>query len=266
MKTIRRGGGRACAAGVALLPWLAAAGVAIAAEPDYAALIDMAGRQRMLSQRTVKAYCQVGQSVTTDVSRRQLTGAVARFDRQLAELRRRVPGGEAEKAVARLGSLWAPFRRIALGPPAVEGARRLAERDDAIAAAADALVAILQEAAGTSQARLVNLAGRQRMLSQRLAKLYMLRSWGIDSEAMALAADSAADEFTGALEILRAAPENTPAIEHELAAVALQWEWFRTALALAGARSYRLVVADASESILNSLELVTELYATLGRR
>jgi hypothetical protein len=135
-----------------------------------------------------------------------------------------------------------------------------------VLAAANDFVQVLQDAAGTPQARLVNIAGRERMLSQRLAMLYMLRAFGADSPTLRDDMTAAFDEFSGALTTLRTAPENTPVIERELDAVALQWDWFKNALARQGAESYTYVVADASESILNSMDLITAKYSQLARR
>ena len=240
-------------------------GAVPAAEINYGAAIDAAGRQRMLSQRIVKAYCQIGLKVMPEVSRSQLTGAVRRFDAQLVELARITPNAATREAFARLSKSWRPFRGIALGPVGPNGARALATRSEAVLGAAHELVLVLQEAAGTPQARLVNIAGRERMLSQRLAKIYMLRAYGVDSPAIREDMATTSNEFAGALATLRSAPENTPVIQRELDAVALQWEWFKSALALQGAESYVYVVADASESILNSMDLITAKYAELAR-
>lgn len=239
---------------------------AAASSIDYGAAIDTAGRQRMLTQRIVKAYCQVGLQVTPDVSRAQLAEAIKRFDQQLGELTKQAPNAAAHRSLVRVKTLWTPFRRIASGPISRDGARVLFERDDELLLAAHELVLVLQDAAGTPQARLVNISGRQRMLSQRLAKFYMLRAWGIDSSTIREQFDTASHEFAGALATLRSAPENTPAIERELQAVSLQWDWFSSAISLQGAQSFVLVVADASESILNSMDLVTGMYAELARR
>lgn len=242
------------------------ASAASAAPFDYAAAIDSAGRQRMLTQRIVKAYCQVGMQITPQDSRAQLANAVRRFDGQRIALSRSAPNTAARGALARMSALWTPFRRIATGPVSREGARRLVARDEELLRAAHELVLVLQDSAGTPQAKLVNMSGRQRMLSQRLAKLYMLRAYGVESPALGDEIDIASNEFAGALATLRAAPENTPSIEQELEAVALQWEWFAAAIMLEGAESYALVVASASESILNSMDLITGMYVELAKR
>ena len=244
---------------------LAAAGAG-AAEIDYGAVIDVAGRQRMLTQRMIKAYCQVGLAVTPEVSRDQLGRAASRFAEELARLKRGAPNAAVRQAAQRVEKLWLPFHEAVVGPVARDKANRLDTQGESLLKASHELVMALQEAAGTRHARLVNIAGRQRMLSQRLAKYYMLRVWGLDTPAMREEMEAAANEFSGALGTLQSAAENTPAIARELDAVALQWEWFRRALELQGAESYAFVVADASEAILNSMDLVTARYAALGHK
>jgi len=244
---------------------LLSGGVA-AATIDEVQMIDSAGRQRMLTQRIVKAYCQVGLQVTPGVSHAQLVDAIDRFESQLAKLAANVSNAQTRAAVTDVSKLWRGFRQAAGGRVSRDGARVLATRSEALLQASQALVQLLERDAGTAEAKLINTAGRQRMLSQRIAKLYMLRAWGIEAPSIRVDIDAAAEQFSSALATLRAAPENTDAIRRELEAVAMQWEWFRSAIELQGAESYTLVVADASESILNSMDLITAKYAGLARR
>lgn len=258
---------------IVLGAWALACAGAVAAQPaagvgpiDLFTAIDVAGRQRMLSQRIVKAYCQIGLKVTPEASRAQLDDALRLFDRQLAELEKAAPSDAVRQALGRTAALWAPLRRVAAGKVDRDGARWLAQRSEALLQAANEVVNLLQDAAAKPQARLVNIAGRQRLLSQRLAKLYMLRAWRVDSADIRERIDSAANEFSGALALLRAAPEATPQIQAELDAVALQWEWFASAIKLQGTQSFTLIVASASESILHSMDGITALFAEVARR
>lgn len=235
---------------------------AAAASPEAA--VNVAGRQRMLSQRVVKAYCQIGLGVLPRASRAQLREAVALFERQLVDLESAASDAHARDALRALGRAWQPFRALALGPVKSGHARRLHARDGAVLAAAQKMTQLLESAAPATIGPLVNIAGRQRMLSQRLAKIYMLQAWGVDSPGLRQDAEAARAEFGAAQATLRSAPQNTEEIGRELAAVELQWKWFENALSLEGAHAYKLIVADASESILNSMDRITRLYEQLA--
>jgi len=220
--------------------------------------INKAGRQRMLSQRILFTYCQAGLGVMSDVAQQRLSESVALFDLQLAELKGFAPTLEVRDTLAQVEEIWVPFKEIARQPPSREGAKRLLFWNDDLLFATDKVVRLLQDLSDQPYARLVNIAGRQRMLSQRAAKFYMLREWDFDKPSIRDEMERARNEFSGALAALRAAPENTGEILAALNEAELSWTWFDHALTLRGDQSYRLIVADSTEAILVQLDRVTE--------
>jgi Type IV pili methyl-accepting chemotaxis transducer N-term len=248
-----------------LLLLCVAGGQAHAAEPISP--VNRAGEQRMLSQRTVKFYCQVGMEVMPSHSRIQLQDSIARFDANLVALKPvAATSQETAQAFERLVRAWGPLRAATAIPASRESALILARHAEDVLAAAERLTRSMEDASGQPESRAINLAGRQRMLSQRLAKAYMLRSWGVDSAAVREEMDAAANEFNAALALLVARPENTGQINSELQDLALQWEWLQTAVASEGAATYRLIVAEASEAILVAADRITRLYDEVARR
>ncbi|MFN0316767.1 MAG: type IV pili methyl-accepting chemotaxis transducer N-terminal domain-containing protein, partial [Burkholderiales bacterium] len=212
--------------------------VAHASEPMSP--VNRAGEQRMLSQRTVKFYCQTGMDVMPLHSRIQLQDSIARFEANLAALKPvAATTPETAQAFERLAQAWGPLRAAIAIPASRESALVLARHAEDVLAAAERLTRSMEDASGQPASRAINLAGRQRMLSQRLAKAYMLRSWGVESAAVREEMDAAANEFNAALALLMGRPENTGPINSELHDLALQWEWLQTAVASEGAATYR---------------------------
>lgn len=242
-----------------LLAMLAVPAFALAqSQTDLAGAINKAGRQRMLTQRVVKLYVQLGMDVATGQARIQLDESLALMAGQMADLESLARTPAARDALQRLQRARPELHALAQAKPTRAGALRLDAAAEEMLAAADRLAAQLEY--GEPLGRLVNVSGRQRMMSQRLAKLYMLRAWGVALPRLATQIEASQEEFAAGLGRLLRAGENTAEIDRELYAVAVQWEWFKSALALEGIASYSLVVADASESMLRSLERVVDLY------
>lgn len=236
-----------------------------AAEMTLSSAINKAGRQRMLSQRIVKAYAQIAQDVQTADSQEQLDSAIRLFENQLAELLRFNSTPAVNDALEKVALLWSPFKRAAQNPSAQEAIPRLIELNEPLLRAAHQVVVELEKSAGTATARLVNVAGRQRMLSQRIAKFYMLLSMGNKTPGLAENMQQARQEFETALNDLLAAPQNTPQITQALLEVKNQWVVFMRSFRLSEDGQYvPLLVALASEKVLRLMNAITGMYEQLA--
>ena len=109
----------------------------------------------------------------------------------------------------------------------------------------------------------INKAGRQRMLSQRMAKAYFFRQAGVNAVQAGEMLDAAQQEFAKAHEELKAAPQNSGSIRAELALVEQQWFFFQNALSLRDAADRKKAMSDVattSERILEQMDAVVALY------
>ena len=247
---------------------LATPGMADSSELTLVSAINKAGRQRMLSQRIVKSYAAIGLDIHPIASRKQLREAVNEFDSNLDALKVFfVPTPAIRTALDEVGQLWAPYREVALAPVTKAGAQRLLDQDAKLLAAAEKVVRLYQSYAGYSFGRLVNLSGRQRMLSQRITKLHFLRVWGLGVPDSASEMKKARDEFEKAFWELEIAPQNNYEINRELEDAATQWNWFTSAIDQEGdPKAYILIVNDAAESLLSNMDFLTSLYEAEANR
>jgi len=104
--------------------------IASAEIQSVAEAINKSGRQRMLTQRIVRAYSQAGLNVQRPQSEKMLKGAVKLFDEQLAELTAFALTAKLKKRVKVVHKLWPPFKKVATGKVDKAGATRLLETID----------------------------------------------------------------------------------------------------------------------------------------
>lgn len=182
-----------CLAGIIMV---AATPLAAAvSDREWASAINVAGRQRMLSQKMMKELLLVQLGVEPDGNRSQLAATARLF----ADSHRRLSQGDAEQglpvpptaevkaALAAIDDPWKSFSTDLAAAATSGGATpALAKANEDLLRVVAAMVEVYEQAQkaalGTATGKVVNWAGRQRMLSQRMAKEALLVAAGIDAE------------------------------------------------------------------------------------
>lgn len=241
-----------------------------AAPLTVAAALNMAGRQRMLAQRAAKAWLMLGLGTLPAQGRALLDESTARFDTQLAELRAFTPNSAVDPALARLDPEWERYRALLAKAPTRPLALEVYVAGELVQDAAHQLTLAYEKSASTAGERRVNLAGRQRMLSQRMAKFYLFQAWDINARAARMELNWARAEFSSGMHQLYNATHEIPGVRAPLAELDRQWLAYRDALATdrPGPRPVALAaVAEYSEQILTTAERLVALFeqhATAG--
>lgn len=245
---------------------LLAPGAAIPQVVDLNDAINKAGRQRMLSQRLVKTYMALGQKVEASAAENVLNTSMAVFDRQLVELKTFAPAADIKTTYSELEAKWAEFKAALIGTaPSKAAAERVLTLSGQVLQLANKGTVQLEGVSGQPAGKLVNLAGRQRMLSQRMAAFYLSASWGVQAAQSSTEMAKARQEFLAAHEVLKAAPESTAPIKSQLALAETQFAFFEVALKTLQPGTpnpqNQANVFTTSERILQVMDAVTGMYA-----
>lgn len=223
----------------------------VIAAARIAEAINRAGQQRMLSQRLVKLHA-------LGASRTEVAAVAVLLRESLARVEENLGWLESNLSTATYGDLLDAARAgwLALRSALEAGAASLPQLDelaDAVLAQADALVLALQSSGLAAQVGVINVAGRQRMLAQRMAKQALLQA-----EDAAVVETAAA--FEEGMARLAEAPLSTPEIRALLERGEAAWQQLRGAVGKSGQAAGRMKLAAASEELLEVFDRLTEAY------
>ncbi|MDZ4188036.1 MAG: type IV pili methyl-accepting chemotaxis transducer N-terminal domain-containing protein [Hydrogenophaga sp.] len=230
--------------------------------------INKAGRQRMLSQRMGKAWLALVHQTSSANAQLVLDRSMALFDRQHVELKAFAPTPEIRDTYVKLEEAWSNYKATLVGTaPNKAGAASVLEADAKVLALAHQGTVQYETFLNRPVGQLVNVAGRQRMLSQRMAKFYFAAMLPVDAQVASDEIGKSRSEFLNAMDLLRNAPQATDRIRSELKLADGQWFFFDQALKNMQSNNTASKelsnVFVTSENLLSVMDRVTGLYAAL---
>ena len=220
----------------------------------YGEAVNRAGQLRMLSQRMVKLYALMCCRTVPPGSAALLADSVGAVEANLAVLARslsRPTFGDLLDAVARP---WGALRDALRTPAAAARLREVDALAEQVLGQAEQLTANLEVAAFATALHVINVAGRQRMLSQRLAKEALLRA--LLGEGAGPGGTRA--ELEAGFGYLAALPLSNARIADELARAGTAWAEFQAALQHPGTPAGQAGIASSSEALLAHLDRLTD--------
>ncbi len=264
---------------------------ATANDIDFKHIINLAGRERMLSQKMSKEFLLVALGYNKRENLRNLKYSRETFARVLKGLRfgdaelelQSVPDSTINARLTRVEEIWPEFESLLLPGKTENGVTQdsvatIAELRLPLLEAMHAAVNAYEELSNKNTkafslaARLVNIAGRQRMLTQKMSTEYLLIVYGheVQENRKKLAATMATFEksLTGLIAGdpgARIIPAPTPRIRSQLLTVERIWQEFKPMMeaALKGGKIDEDALADMASlnvTLLTEMDNAVDMY------
>ncbi|MEA2048814.1 MAG: type IV pili methyl-accepting chemotaxis transducer N-terminal domain-containing protein [Campylobacterota bacterium] len=224
--------------------------------------VDVAGKQRMFTQRMLKDYAMVGMKNSFGNPLEDLKKIMAEFESASGALKAYTTDKEIQKSITKMEALWQPIQEVLSQEAKKEKVGKLQEDLEALLKVADDTTKLFSKASGKESGEVVNMAGRQRMLSQRMASLYMLKVWGIDDPQFGKKMDKAMDLFKSSLETLQKSQLNTEDINRLLTKVKRSFLFFEM-MNKSKSKFIPTLIYKKSNDILVNMNSVTQAYVAL---
>ncbi len=224
--------------------------------------VDIAGKQRMFTQRMLKDYAMVGMGNTFGNPEEDLKQTSLTFQDHMESLAGYTKNDNVKKSLAKLETLWKPLKEILAETPSKEKVEKLQIDLDTLLKAADDTTKMFAKESGKASGEIVNKAGRQRMLSQRMASLYMLKVWEVHDPQFQTKLDDAMKLFKNSLSELEKSDLNTDEIKVLLAKVKRSFMFFEM-MSKSKSKFVPTLIYKKSNDILANMNSATQSYVAL---
>lgn len=218
----------------------------------------------MLSQRMMKSYLMIGAQIKAYTAQHQLDDSVALFESQFLALRDYAPTKEINAKLDIVEALWLNHREKILAKPRKGDAPPLMNENLTLLNACDDVVKEIEAFSGIESGKLVNISGRQRMLSQKIAKAYVAIYWRVNTPYLKEEFEAAIQLFDESLANLEASDMNTKELQLALNKVRNQWRFSQSGFRLGKDDRYvPTVITVTTDSILRKMNDITGQYESV---
>ena len=224
--------------------------------------VDIAGKQRMYTQRMLKDYAMVGMGNTFGNPDEDLKNITVDFQEHMESLAAYTKSEDVKKSIAKADALWKPLKKILSDVPSKDKVEKLQIDLDELLKATNETANLFAKESGKVSGEIVDKSGRQRMLSQRMASLYMLKVWKIDDPQFKFKLETTMKLFRISHDKLEKSDLNTDEIKTLLAKVKRSFMFFEM-MSQSKSKYVPTLIYKKSNDILVNMNSATQKYVAI---
>jgi hypothetical protein len=230
---------------------------------DGIKLIDIAGQQRMISQRIAKDYLYRGRGIAVDKADAQLKESIRLFKKNQRKLSGMIQDPEIKNLLSFVNMSLDELEGVSKRPFNLNNAQLILDLSESMLEGSQYIVDSIKNALSIKESKIVAEAGRQRMLAQRIAKYYIAYQAGIKDKTTVEQMKKSVDDFSTVHKLLMQNKDNTATINKRLSKVDKLWGVVYKFYLNIEKGGLPFIVFTSTDDITRMMNEITELYVEL---
>ncbi|HIO91392.1 MAG TPA: hypothetical protein EYG68_00925 [Leucothrix mucor] len=249
--------------------------------------INLAGKQRMLTQKMTKEALLIGLKIDIEKNKSNLQSSISLFEKTLLGLQKgdeslgltKTQNKETQQQLTHITALWMTFKPSIKGLISASDTKKLkvvAAKNLPLLREMNKAVNLYEESSGTELSddeiaelgKVINLAGKQRMLTQKMTKELLLIATDIDKSSNRDSLQKTLELFDKTLQGLVSGNDDLglpatkdTAILKQLALVQEHWDKFKPLIEKAEtSKASLLQIAEMNLTLLKEMNAAVKMY------
>jgi len=147
--------------------------------------IDAAAKQSVLTQLILKDYALTGMTCISECpSEKALQNKTRQFDEALEKLKEFNKNSEIKQIISELERAWQPVKQQLKQTPELNKAVELQQQLDTLLVFSYVMSRQLEKISGQKQSQITNISNQKKILTERIAALHTLQTWGLKNDVI----------------------------------------------------------------------------------
>jgi hypothetical protein len=232
---------------------------------EVSKLLEIAGKQRMLSQRIAKDYIYSGKKIATSKATKQLKDSMSEFLKIHNELNSLITDPEIKNILEFVALSSDDFKATSSKQFTVDNAQLILDLSESMLEGNQYIVDSLKKRNKVKEFDMLEKAAKQRMLSQRIAKYYIAYQSGIKDENTVNSMKETVKQFGDNLSQLLKNRENSVKINKKLKEIDKLWKIVHKFYNNIEKGGLPLIVFNTTDDITKKMDELTKLYMLLNK-
>jgi len=230
---------------------------------DAIKLTNIAGRQRMLSQRIAKDYLYIGKDIVASKAKKELEKSIKEFENGQKQLEEMINDPEIKNLLNFVNLSFNELKDTIKKPFNLNNAQLVLDLTESMLEGTQYIVDNIKKKAKIKESVIIAKAGRQRMLSQRIAKYYIAYQAGIKDKNTVEQMNRAVKEFEKTQKELMKNPDNTASINKRLNEIEKLWKIVYKFYLNIEKGGLPFIVYKTTDDITDKMDSVLDMYTDI---